>query len=83
MNTYVRKIQTRMNYSTMLFGFTQASVLYAVPPVVLLLGQNALVTKDHFSRLRFMINGAGPVSADDAERLIARTNNNFRFCQGE
>lgn len=59
----------------------KASVLYAVPPVVLLLGQNPLVTEDHFSHLRFMINGAGPVSADDAERLIARTNKNFRFCQ--
>ncbi|XP_065205259.1 uncharacterized protein LOC135835097 [Planococcus citri] len=59
----------------------KASVLYAVPPIVLLLGQNPLVTQDHFAHLRFMINGAGPVSADDAERVIARTKNNFTFNQ--
>lgn len=54
-----------------------------MPPIVLLLGQNPYVTDDHFTSLRFIINGAGPVSGDDAERLISRTKNNFTFCQGK
>lgn len=62
----------------------QASILYAVPPVVLLLGQHGSVTSEHFQSLRIICNGAGPVKEADAERILARSNNkNLRFCQGK
>ncbi|VVC29373.1 AMP-binding, conserved site,AMP-dependent synthetase/ligase,AMP-binding enzyme, C-terminal domain [Cinara cedri] len=60
----------------------KATILYAVPPVVLLLGQNKNVTEEHFQNLRTICNGAGPVKEADAERILVRTKNkNLRFCQ--
>lgn len=58
--------------------------MYAVPPVVLLLGQNKNVTQEHFQSLRLICNGAGPVKQADGERILARSKNkNLRFCQGK
>ncbi|XP_025410729.1 4-coumarate--CoA ligase [Sipha flava] len=60
----------------------KATVLYAVPPVVLLLGQHKNVTQEHFESLRIICNGAGPVKEADAEKVLARSHNkNLRFCQ--
>ncbi|KAL5241560.1 hypothetical protein ACI65C_008970 [Semiaphis heraclei] len=60
----------------------QATVLYVVPPIVLLLGQNKNVTHEHFQSLKTICNGAGPVKEADAEKVLARTQNkNVRFCQ--
>ncbi|XP_025196142.1 probable 4-coumarate--CoA ligase 3 [Melanaphis sacchari] len=60
----------------------KATLLYVVPPIVLLLGQNKNVTPEHFQNLRLICNGAGPVKEADAEKVLARTKNkNVRFCQ--
>lgn len=60
----------------------KATVLYVVPPIVLLLGQNKNVTPEHFQSLKHICNGAGPVKEADAEKVLARTQNkNVRFCQ--
>ncbi|XP_060839511.1 uncharacterized protein LOC132920831 [Rhopalosiphum padi] len=60
----------------------KATLLYVVPPIVLLLGQNKNVTHEHFQSVRVICNGAGPVKEVDAEKVLARTKNkNVRFCQ--
>jgi acyl-CoA synthetase (AMP-forming)/AMP-acid ligase II len=60
----------------------KATLLYVVPPIVLLLGQNKNVTHEHFQSLNLICNGAGPVKEADAEKILARTQNkNVRFCQ--
>ncbi|XP_060864704.1 uncharacterized protein LOC132940916 [Metopolophium dirhodum] len=60
----------------------KATLLYVVPPIVLLLGQNKNVTHEHFQSLKIICNGAGPVKEADAEKVLARTQNkNVRFCQ--
>lgn len=60
----------------------KATLLYVVPPMVLLLGQHKNVTHEHFQSLKIICNGAGPVKEADAEKVIARTQNkNVRFCQ--
>ncbi|CAH1712277.1 unnamed protein product [Aphis gossypii] len=60
----------------------KATLLYVVPPIVLLLGQNKNITPEHFQSVRIICNGAGPVKEADAEKVLARTNNkNVRFCQ--
>lgn len=58
--------------------------MYAVPPVVLMLGQHKNVTQEHFESLRILCNGAGPVKEADAEKVLTRSQNkNLRFCQGK
>jgi len=60
----------------------KATLLYVVPPIVLLLGQNKSITDEHFQSVRLICNGAGPVKEADAEKVLARTKNkNVRFCQ--
>lgn len=60
----------------------KATLLYVVPPMVLLLGQNKNVTHEHFQSLKLICNGAGPVKEADAEKVLSRTKNkNLRFCQ--
>lgn len=60
----------------------KATLLYVVPPIVLLLGQNKNITPEHFQSVRIICNGAGPVKEADAEKVLARTNSkNVRFCQ--
>ncbi len=58
------------------------TILYIVPPLVLLLGQSPVTTPDHFSALKIMMSGAGPISVADGERVMSRTRNNFIFLQG-
>jgi len=77
---YVTRI-VLINFYDIIF---QATLLYVVPPIVLLLGQNKNVTHEHFQSLKLICNGAGPVKEVDAEKVLARSNNkNVRFCQGK
>ncbi|XP_050442803.1 uncharacterized protein LOC126846937 [Adelges cooleyi] len=58
------------------------TVLYAVPPLILLLGQNKRVTPSHFESLKVICNGAGPVKEADGEKILNKAKNKeLRFLQ--
>ncbi|XP_050547919.1 uncharacterized protein LOC126909526 [Daktulosphaira vitifoliae] len=60
----------------------KATILYVVPPLILLLGHNKNITPSHFETLRLICNGAGPVKEADGEKVLARSKNkNLRFLQ--
>lgn len=60
----------------------QANILYAVPPIVLLLGNHPQPTDEHVASLRLIMTGAGPISASDAERILSRFKSNYVINQG-
>ncbi|XP_047521270.1 4-coumarate--CoA ligase 2-like [Pieris napi] len=58
------------------------TVMYVVPPIVLLLGKHPDVTKDHLKSLRRIICGAAPLSSTDVEGVLEKTEGKLVFGQG-
>lgn len=60
----------------------KSTVLYLVPPIILFLGNHKSVTSEHFTSVKYVINGAGPVSALDGEKVVTRARKkDFVFSQ--
>ncbi|XKL61507.1 hypothetical protein PGB90_008564 [Kerria lacca] len=60
----------------------RTTVLYAVPPIITILGRHPTIKKDHFSSLRFIVSGAGPITSSDGERISKFINDKVRLLQG-
>ncbi|XP_022120199.2 4-coumarate--CoA ligase 2 [Pieris rapae] len=58
------------------------TVMYVVPPIVLLLGKHPDVTKEHLKSLRRIICGAAPLSGSDVEGVLEKTEGKLVFGQG-
>ena len=65
-----------------LFRFLQATVLYAVPPVVLFLASHPDVLPKYLQSLRHVGCGAAPLGGLDAERFLKRAPPNTNIVQG-
>ncbi|XP_055544507.1 uncharacterized protein LOC129729739 isoform X2 [Wyeomyia smithii] len=59
----------------------RGTVLHVVPPIVMFMSQNDLVTKEHLQSLRNVFSGAAPMGALDAQRLIDKVSD-LVFAQG-
>ncbi|XP_032518147.1 uncharacterized protein LOC116770681 [Danaus plexippus] len=58
------------------------TILYVVPPVAILLGKHPEVTKDHLKHVKYMVCGAAPLSASDANAVLEKSNGKLEFKQG-
>ncbi|XP_026730589.1 4-coumarate--CoA ligase 1-like [Trichoplusia ni] len=59
----------------------KAEVLFLVPPMVVFLGKHPAVTPKHLESVYGIISGAAPISAQDAEAIVAK-NKAINFRQG-
>lgn len=59
----------------------RAECLFMVPPMVIFLGKHPAVTPKHLESVYGIISGAAPLSASDAEAVLAK-NKNIIFRQG-
>jgi len=65
-----------------LFRFLQATVLYAVPPLLLFLASHPGVLPKYLQSLRHVLCGAAPLGGLDAERFLKRAPPNTDIVQG-
>ncbi|GAB0092995.1 4-coumarate--CoA ligase [Sergentomyia squamirostris] len=59
----------------------KGTVLYLVPPIVIMLGHHDKVKPEHLSSIRVIMSGAAPIGAPDADRFTARAPG-VEFIQG-
>lgn len=64
-------------------NFFQATILFAVPPTILFLGSNPLVTEEHLKYLRVICSAAAPLGKDDIERCLKKAPKNINIIQGK
>ena len=62
--------------------FLQATILYAVPPLVLLLASHPGVLPKYLQSLRYVVCAAAPLGGLDAERFLKRAPPNTEILQG-
>lgn len=60
----------------------RTNVLFAAPPIILLLTQHPLATPEMFQHLETIINGAAPLASGDIERMCAKAKRKFDVRQG-
>ncbi|KAK7794346.1 hypothetical protein R5R35_011279 [Gryllus longicercus] len=60
----------------------KATGLFAAPPLVLFLAGHPSVPAETLASLRFVLCGAAPLAAADAERLLARASHHIDLVQG-
>jgi acyl-CoA synthetase (AMP-forming)/AMP-acid ligase II len=65
-----------------MFHFLQATVLYAVPPLVLFLASHPGVLPKYLQSLRHVVCGAAPLGGLDVERFLKRAPPNTEIVQG-
>ncbi|XP_052749615.1 uncharacterized protein LOC113522143 isoform X2 [Galleria mellonella] len=80
------KLITVPNFSARLFmnllKANEVSLLYIVPPIAILLGKHPEVTGEHFRNVRYILCGAAPLAATDAQAILDKSNNRLQFKQG-
>ncbi|XP_059062857.1 uncharacterized protein LOC131855593 isoform X2 [Achroia grisella] len=80
------KLITVSNFSARLFmnllKAQEVSLLYIVPPLAILLGKHPEVTGEHFRNVRYILCGAAPLAATDAQAILDKSNNRLQFKQG-
>ncbi|XP_014271604.1 uncharacterized protein [Halyomorpha halys] len=57
----------------------KATILFVVPPTILFLGSNPLVTEDHLKYLKVICTAAAPVGKDDIDRCLKKALKNINF----
>jgi acyl-CoA synthetase (AMP-forming)/AMP-acid ligase II len=62
--------------------FLQATVLFAAPPLVLFLASHPGVLPKYLRSLRYVVCGAAPLGALDAERFLKRAPPSTEILQG-
>jgi len=62
--------------------FLQVNLLYAVPPIVLFLASHPGVLPKYLRSLRYVVYGAAPLGALNAERFLKRAPPNTEILQG-
>ncbi|XP_063538470.1 uncharacterized protein LOC134747764 [Cydia strobilella] len=60
----------------------KTNVLYAAPPIVLLMASHPAASPETFQHLEVIINGSAPLTTADADRFIERAKRKFDFRQG-
>jgi hypothetical protein len=61
---------------------SQATVLFAAPPILLYLGASPDVTKEHLAHLRLTVSGAAAVAKSDIEGCVAKSPETNVYKQG-